>query len=89
MAEVIFDYKCDWVNYFSQILKKEICVSGAKIKGSIVESNHKNIEDFVKNLESELDKSKETIELIKSKENDFYNIRFKDNNGIYLLYVDT
>ncbi len=89
MTEDVFDYKCDWVNYFSQILKKEIYVSDAKIKGSIVESNQKNIDNLIKTLESDMDKSKETIELIGSKESNFYNIRIKDSAGTYLFYVDT
>lgn len=88
-----FKYMSDWFIYFSKILsnKNEKAFKKYKIKSMIIES-HKDIKELFQIIQPDMErknKEKETIELIESKEKEFYNIRIKNKHGIYYFYADT
>lgn len=81
----IFDYKSDWFQFFEGYLKNEYIedenLTKNKIKAHIIESNFETITKFAQ--------GQPQIQLIKSKEKDFYNIILKEGSESYFLYVDT
>ncbi|MGQ4873506.1 MAG: hypothetical protein ACP6IY_05460 [Promethearchaeia archaeon] len=75
----IFEYKCDWFQFFESILRNEIedeRFVKKYIKSYIVESNFKSIAQFRE--------YNPNLEIIESKEAHFYNIRYEKEKFLYL-----
>jgi len=80
----IFEYKSDWVQYFEGYLKNEYKEEDSNknlIKSHIVESNYNSIKTFANKFND--------IELVNSKEDNFFNVKIKGvSREPHLLYLD-
>ncbi len=80
-----FNYKCDWVQKYSEILENNQ-QDKVKIKGAIIESNQ-DINQFVQRLKQKYPSY--SFEYKKSKEKDFHNLIIKSKSNVLYFYIDT